>query len=212
MHRSFISSLLLLLTASLLLTPFQFGMADEVINEEEEAAEAAVTIDNHKDNTNAHAHPDANAGVNTVLSKSNKISGEAGTLFQILDHNHDHKLTLSDFNYMDTDKNEQISLDEFKTVISNGSGVSGGISGVNGAALIANTKKKFFTNTNGNGNGNDDDTGGFTKGFTSSTAMIIATEIGDKTFFIAAVLSMRHARLTVFAGAILALICMTILR
>jgi hypothetical protein len=196
-----------------LLTPFQFGMADEVINEEE--AEAAVTIDNHKDNTNTNVNTHPNAGVNTV-SKSNTISGEAGTLFQILDHNHDHKLTLSDFNYMDTDKNEQITLDEFKTVISNGSGVSGGISGVSGvnggAALIANTKKKFFTNTNGNGNGNDDDTGGFTKGFTSSTAMIIATEIGDKTFFIAAVLSMRHARLTVFAGAILALICMTILR
>ena len=207
MHRSFISSLLLLLTASLLLTPFQFGMADEVINEEE--AEAAVTIDNHKDNTNANAHPDANGNINTVLSKSNKISGEAGTLFQILDHNHDHKLTLSDFNYMDTDKNEQITLDEFKTVISNGSGI-GSASGVGGAALIAKTKKNFFTNTNGNGN--DDDTGGFTKGFTSSTAMIIATEIGDKTFFIAAVLSMRHARLTVFAGAILALICMTILR
>ena len=206
MHRSSISSLLFLITASLLLTPFQFGMADEVINEEE--AEAAVTIDNHKDNTNTNVNTHPNAGVNTV-SKSNTISGEAGTLFQILDHNHDHKLTLSDFNYMDTDKNEQITLDEFKTVISNGSGI-GSASGVGGAALIAKTKKNFFTNTNGNGN--DDDTGGFTKGFTSSTAMIIATEIGDKTFFIAAVLSMRHARLTVFAGAILALICMTILR
>ena len=58
----------------------------------------------------------------------------------------------------------------------------------------------------------DDETGGFVKGFTSSTAMIIATEIGDKTFFIAAVLSMRNPRLVIFAGAILALICMTILR
>eukprot|EP00560_Eucampia_antarctica_P005581 CAMPEP_0197832188 /NCGR_PEP_ID=MMETSP1437-20131217/13611_1 /TAXON_ID=49252 ORGANISM="Eucampia antarctica, Strain CCMP1452" /NCGR_SAMPLE_ID=MMETSP1437 /ASSEMBLY_ACC=CAM_ASM_001096 /LENGTH=220 /DNA_ID=CAMNT_0043435411 /DNA_START=381 /DNA_END=1046 /DNA_ORIENTATION=+ len=41
--------------------------------------------------------------------------------------------------------------------------------------------------------------------------MIVATEIGDKTFFIAAVLSMSKDRLSVFAGAILALICMTIL-
>lgn len=53
--------------------------------------------------------------------------------------------------------------------------------------------------------------GSFSKGFTSGVAMIIATEIGDKTFFIAAVLSMRHDRSAVFSGAILALIIMTIL-
>jgi putative Ca2+/H+ antiporter (TMEM165/GDT1 family) len=41
--------------------------------------------------------------------------------------------------------------------------------------------------------------------------MILATEIGDKTFFIAAVLSMRHDRSAVFTGAIVALIIMTIL-
>lgn len=52
---------------------------------------------------------------------------------------------------------------------------------------------------------------GFWKAFTSSLAMIIATEIGDKTFFIAAVLSMKHSRSAVFVGAILALIVMTIL-
>jgi len=52
---------------------------------------------------------------------------------------------------------------------------------------------------------------GFWKAFTSSLAMIIATEIGDKTFFIAAVLSMKHSRSAVFAGAILALVVMTIL-
>jgi putative Ca2+/H+ antiporter (TMEM165/GDT1 family) len=52
---------------------------------------------------------------------------------------------------------------------------------------------------------------GFWKAFTSSVAMILATEIGDKTFFIAAVLSMKHSRSAVFGGAILALIIMTIL-
>ena len=52
---------------------------------------------------------------------------------------------------------------------------------------------------------------GFWKAFTSSLAMILATEVGDKTFFIAAVLSMKHARSAVFTGAILALIVMTIL-
>jgi Ca2+/H+ antiporter, TMEM165/GDT1 family len=52
---------------------------------------------------------------------------------------------------------------------------------------------------------------GFWKAFTSSVAMILATEIGDKTFFIAAVLSMKHDRSAVFTGAITALVIMTIL-
>jgi hypothetical protein len=49
--------------------------------------------------------------------------------------------------------------------------------------------------------------GGFWKGFTSGVAMILATEIGDKTFFIAAVLSMRQERSAVFVGAVLS--CMS---
>ncbi|KAL9183172.1 hypothetical protein ACHAXT_004959 [Thalassiosira profunda] len=51
----------------------------------------------------------------------------------------------------------------------------------------------------------------FFKGLFASFSAIIATEIGDKTFFIAAVLSMRNDRAAVFGGAILALIIMTIL-
>jgi putative Ca2+/H+ antiporter (TMEM165/GDT1 family) len=51
----------------------------------------------------------------------------------------------------------------------------------------------------------------FWKAFSSAVAMIVATEIGDKTFFIAAVLSMKHDRSAVFVGAITALIIMTIL-
>ncbi|CAB9505901.1 GDT1-like protein 3 [Seminavis robusta] len=51
----------------------------------------------------------------------------------------------------------------------------------------------------------------FWNGFTSAVAMIVATEIGDKTFFIAAVLSMKNDRRAIFGGAILALIVMTIL-
>jgi len=53
--------------------------------------------------------------------------------------------------------------------------------------------------------------GGFWKGFTSGVAMILATEIGDKTFFIAAVLSMRQQRSAVFCGAVLSLYVMTVL-
>ena len=52
---------------------------------------------------------------------------------------------------------------------------------------------------------------GFWKAFTSGVAMIVATEIGDKTFFIAAVLSMKYSRSAVFGGSILALIIMTVL-
>jgi putative Ca2+/H+ antiporter (TMEM165/GDT1 family) len=53
--------------------------------------------------------------------------------------------------------------------------------------------------------------GGFWKGFSSGVAMILATEIGDKTFFIAAVLSMRQERSAVFCGAVLSLYVMTVL-
>uniref|UniRef100_A0A7S4LFL3 GDT1 family protein n=1 Tax=Eutreptiella gymnastica TaxID=73025 RepID=A0A7S4LFL3_9EUGL len=53
--------------------------------------------------------------------------------------------------------------------------------------------------------------GDFVDGFLSSLFMIIVTELGDKTFFIAAIMAMRYARLTVFIGAILALAVMTIL-
>lgn len=41
--------------------------------------------------------------------------------------------------------------------------------------------------------------------------MIIVSEIGDKTFLIAAIMSMTHGRLHVFTGAIAALAAMTIL-
>ena len=51
----------------------------------------------------------------------------------------------------------------------------------------------------------------FWEAFTNSLLMIFATEIGDKTFFIAAVLAMRQSRATVFAGAIGALALMTVL-
>ena len=44
-----------------------------------------------------------------------------------------------------------------------------------------------------------------------SLAMIIFSEIGDKTFLIAALMAMKHPRLIVFSGAFSALIVMTIL-
>jgi len=39
---------------------------------------------------------------------------------------------------------------------------------------------------------------------------ILATELGDETFIIAAIMSMQHPRLVVYAGAMTALIFMTV--
>eukprot|EP00286_Rhodomonas_abbreviata_P005923 CAMPEP_0181326106 /NCGR_PEP_ID=MMETSP1101-20121128/21303_1 /TAXON_ID=46948 /ORGANISM="Rhodomonas abbreviata, Strain Caron Lab Isolate" /LENGTH=262 /DNA_ID=CAMNT_0023434501 /DNA_START=211 /DNA_END=996 /DNA_ORIENTATION=- len=47
--------------------------------------------------------------------------------------------------------------------------------------------------------------------FFSSLMMIIVSELGDKTFFIAAVLAMKHPRAIVLAGALGALALMTVL-
>lgn len=52
---------------------------------------------------------------------------------------------------------------------------------------------------------------GFIGGLISSFSMIVVSELGDKTFFIAAIMAMRHSRLIVFAGAITALGLMTVL-
>ncbi|MEL7494786.1 MAG: TMEM165/GDT1 family protein [Cyanobacteria bacterium J06554_11] len=47
--------------------------------------------------------------------------------------------------------------------------------------------------------------------FTASLLLITVSELGDKTFFIAAILAMRHARRWVCVGAVLALALMTVL-
>jgi len=51
----------------------------------------------------------------------------------------------------------------------------------------------------------------FSHGFSAAFAMMIVSEIGDKTFFIAAIMAMRHNRFTIFLGAISALGVMTVL-
>ncbi|KAI8021586.1 GDT1-like protein 4 [Camellia lanceoleosa] len=49
------------------------------------------------------------------------------------------------------------------------------------------------------------------QGFTKSLAMTVLSEIGDKTFFAAAILAMRYPRRLVLSGCLTALIVMTIL-
>ncbi|KAI8461189.1 hypothetical protein BY996DRAFT_813484 [Phakopsora pachyrhizi] len=48
-------------------------------------------------------------------------------------------------------------------------------------------------------------------GVQRAIAMIIVSEIGDKTFLVAALMAMRHPRLVIFTGAFLALLVMSIL-
>uniref|UniRef100_A0AAV2KSD2 GDT1 family protein n=1 Tax=Knipowitschia caucasica TaxID=637954 RepID=A0AAV2KSD2_KNICA len=52
---------------------------------------------------------------------------------------------------------------------------------------------------------------GFIHAFVASLSVIIVSELGDKTFFIAAIMAMRYNRLTVLTGAMLALAVMTCL-
>lgn len=52
---------------------------------------------------------------------------------------------------------------------------------------------------------------GFIHAFVASFSVIIVSELGDKTFFIAAIMAMRYNRLTVLIGAMLALGIMTCL-
>ncbi|XP_074651016.1 putative divalent cation/proton antiporter TMEM165 isoform X2 [Tubulanus polymorphus] len=75
----------------------------------------------------------------------------------------------------------------------------GGTGRVKGEKLIGKAKSK------------DEISVGFIHAFAASISVIIVSELGDKTFFIAAIMAMRHSRLTVFTGAIGALVTMTIL-
>ncbi|KAG2466228.1 TM165 protein, partial [Polypterus senegalus] len=52
---------------------------------------------------------------------------------------------------------------------------------------------------------------GFIHAFVAAISVIIVSELGDKTFFIAAIMAMRYNRLIVLAGAMLALGLMTCL-
>lgn len=52
---------------------------------------------------------------------------------------------------------------------------------------------------------------GFLHALVASLSVIIVSELGDKTFFIAAILAMRHSRLMVLMGALAALVIMTIM-
>ena len=53
--------------------------------------------------------------------------------------------------------------------------------------------------------------GSFVHGFIATLSVIVVSELGDKTFFIAAIMAMRHPRLIVFTGAMSALALMHVM-
>lgn len=53
--------------------------------------------------------------------------------------------------------------------------------------------------------------GGFAPAFWASLSMIIATELGDRTFFLAAIMAMKHDRMAVFLGVMAAMVAMTVI-
>ncbi|KAK0183476.1 hypothetical protein PV327_001514 [Microctonus hyperodae] len=77
-----------------------------------------------------------------------------------------------------------------------------------GKADMIATSTKYEQSSQSNAN---DGNLGFLHAFVASLSVIVVSELGDKTFFIAAIMAMRHPRLTVFIGAIGALALMTIL-
>lgn len=55
------------------------------------------------------------------------------------------------------------------------------------------------------------ETSSFVSGLTAAFLLVLASEIGDKTFFISALLSMKYSRLLVLIGTMLALASMTVI-
>jgi hypothetical protein len=93
------------------------------------------------------------------------------------------------FEDMDANRDGLINRSEYANYISRLRGAAGGEAGAT--------------------SGEDD--WGFYNSMINSFAMIVVTELGDKTFFIAAILAMRHGRLVVFAGCMAALVLMHVL-
>nr|CCA25831.1 conserved hypothetical protein [Albugo laibachii Nc14] len=112
------------------------------------------------------------------------------------------------FDIVDTNHNGQLDSAEFANyvhLLQNALQPLLGVSDWNSVSV--NNPTSFRTGPRGSRASVDK----FWAGFASGILSIWATEVGDKTFFIAAILSMKHDRIIVFAGAIGALIVMTIL-
>eukprot|EP00555_Chaetoceros_dichaeta_P006257 CAMPEP_0198255184 /NCGR_PEP_ID=MMETSP1447-20131203/5365_1 /TAXON_ID=420782 /ORGANISM="Chaetoceros dichaeta, Strain CCMP1751" /LENGTH=425 /DNA_ID=CAMNT_0043941499 /DNA_START=90 /DNA_END=1364 /DNA_ORIENTATION=+ len=133
----------------------------------------------------ANSSNGGNAGIGGGIGGSD-VTVES--LFHKMDSNHDVALSLTEF-----ETNIHMLRDNIHSAVDNTGSGGGGMKQLSSSSTTPKVNKEFWN------------------GFSTSTMMIIATEIGDKTFFIAAVLSMRNSRYSVFFGSVLALVCMTVL-
>jgi Ca2+/H+ antiporter, TMEM165/GDT1 family len=113
----------------------------------------------------------------------------------------EHHFTLGDVNH-----DELLDRDEFKAMYLHLTATVGGF-----GVLGDEGEHGAFAGISHDGLQVAKNAMGFWSAFFNSIAMIIVTELGDKTFFIAAIMAMRNPRLVVFAGAIGALAVMTVL-
>ena len=112
----------------------------------------------------------------------------------------EHHFTLADI-----DHNELLDRDEFKSLYLHLTSRLGGV------VMSSESEHGKYAGISQTGLSVAESAMNFWGAFFNSVAMIIVTELGDKTFFIAAILAMRNPRGIIFAGAISALVIMTVL-
>jgi hypothetical protein len=83
-------------------------------------------------------------------------------------------------------------------------------------ATVVSTPDDDTTDTSAQADGTAASSSSFTfdafgRAFVEAFGVILATEVGDRTFFIAAIMAMRHSRFIVWTGAVGALVVMTVL-
>ena len=92
--------------------------------------------------------------------------------------------------------------------------ITGHITLANGTRISIQDPKSLPKQGNDLGNEKKSVTGGnlgFAHAFIASISVILVSELGDKTFFIAAIMAMRHSRSIIYGGAMAALGAMTVL-
>ncbi|KAL7431619.1 hypothetical protein ACHAXH_001538 [Discostella pseudostelligera] len=172
----------------------------------------------------------AAAAEELLLPNDNNSNVSFQQVFQVIDSNHDHSISEDEYLVavnkligggvgVGAGGNDASGI--AAALANGGSSSGGGIGGGSGGDApplgmdynpFASRNIKSTSSTTSTASASAAaSTTAFFKGLVSSFSAILATEIGDKTFFIAAVLSMRNDRAAVFGGAILALIIMTIL-
>jgi len=152
------------------------------------------------------------------VASESKTAGKAGGDGAALMDGSEIDVILPPLSEMDTDNDGKVSRDEFKAWLIQKTDADFNVVDKDNDGFLTKTEYEHFSllthvpkKFQGKVQSVAEDTNKFWSAFVNSVAMILATEVGDKTFFIAAILSMRHPQGIVFAGAIGALIVMTVL-